>query len=65
MQKVSTSGVGMWAFIIVSVLQLLGVETDTNTIEGVIVSGITIVSFAVWMWGQLSRKDLKFGLLRK
>lgn len=65
MTNVSTAGIGMYASLIVTLCQLFGLDVDEGLITEVILAGITLVSFFVWAYGQITRKDLKFGLFRK
>lgn len=65
MQNVSKAGVGMYAVLIMSVLSLFGIQADLETVEGVVVSAISLASFVMWVWGQIDRDDLTFGLWRK
>jgi hypothetical protein len=65
MTKYSISGVGMYAAIIVSVLRLAGVDVDEGQVTEAILAAATIISFAVWTWGQINRSDLDWGIFRK
>jgi hypothetical protein len=62
---VSKAGVGMYATMIVALLHIVGIDADEGTVTEVIMAGVTLITFSVWVWGQLSREDLKFGLFRK
>lgn len=61
----STAGIGMYATLLVALFQLFGLDVDEGLVTEVILAMITVVSFVTWVYGQFSRKDLSFGLLRK
>lgn len=63
--NVSTAGVGMYVFLIMTILHFFGLEPDVNTVEGAVMGGITLISFFVWVVGQITRRDLKAGIVRK
>lgn len=65
MTKYSVGGVGMYAVIIVGLFQMIGIDADEGQITEALLAIATLISFATWVWGQLSRKDLDWGLFRK
>lgn len=64
-QTISRTGLGLYAYLILSVVQLLGFEVSETQIEEVVLAGATVVSFALALWGQYKRDDLDGGLWRK
>lgn len=63
--KASIAGLGMYTFIIASLLKMAGIDVESTTIDEAILGLVTFVSFLVWVYGQLRRSDLVAGLLRK
>jgi hypothetical protein len=63
--NVSKAGVGMYVTGVMLVLHFIGIDVDEAMVTEVILSIGTIASFALWVWGQLERKDLRFGLFRE
>lgn len=61
----SKTAIGGIISIFVLVCQMFGVVfpegTETNLTEGI----ATLVGVVLLVWGQLSRSDLKFGIMRK
>ena len=55
----------MYAVIIVGLFQMIGIDADEGQITEALLAIATLISFATWVWGQLSRKDLDWGLFRK
>lgn len=64
-ENVSKAGVGMYVTGIMLVFNFFGIDVDEGVVTEVVLSIITLVSFALWVWGQLDRKDLEGGLFRK
>ena len=65
MTNTSMAGVGMYGFIIASLLRMLGVEVEQTEVDNFLLAGLTVVTFLMWVWGQLRRTDLTAGLFRK
>jgi amino acid permease len=65
MTKYSVGGIGMYAVLVVSLLQFIGIDADEGQITEALLALATLVSFATWVWGQLSRKDLDWGIFRR
>lgn len=65
MQNTSLGGVGMYATMIVMVLHWVGIDADEGMVTETLLAFATLVTFAVWAYGQFRRRDLKFGLFRK
>ena len=63
--NVSMTGTGAAVLIITIILQLLGVEVVEGSVQEVVVAAVEVVSFAMVIAGQLRRKDLRFGFLRR
>jgi hypothetical protein len=59
--KISKGGVGMTLF--VGFLVYLGVPVELA--EGGAAGIMSLLALGLWFWGQLDRKDLKWGLFRK
>jgi len=60
-QKISKNGVGL----LLLVGTLLGLDIDEVMAENVTAAVGVLFSFALMVWNQLDRKDLKWGLFRK
>lgn len=64
----SKAGVGMWGFLIFTLLTTFGYD-PTALPESWSIADLTLgqtVTIAIWMWGQLDRVDLdELGLFRK
>ena len=65
MNNFSLAGVGL----IISVLSFLAkyfqLDVDDGQITEAVNAGSQFVGFVLLVWGQLRRKDLKFGVIRK
>jgi hypothetical protein len=61
---ISKAGVGMYATMIVALLHIIGLDVDEGMITEAILAFATLISFGVWIYGQVARTDLKFGLFR-
>ena len=59
------TGTGVAAYLIVAILQFLGVDVDYGTTVEAIVNLVAFVSFFLIVFGQLRRKDLRWGFWRK
>lgn len=55
----------MYATALVYLLHMFGLDFDEGAATELVLAVLTMVSFAVWVYGQLDRKDLKLGLFRK
>lgn len=67
-EKVSMTGTGIvvsLAVLVVSFLEAYGVTVTQNEVVEVINGLAGFVGFILVIWGQVRRKDLKAGLLRK
>lgn len=65
MKNTSLAGVGMYSSILVVVLNLLNIQITQSDAEPFILAVATIITFGTWVYGQLRRTDLVFGLFRK
>lgn len=63
--SISKAGVGMYVTVIVLVLQWLGVSADVGATTEAVLGGIQLAGFLVWVYGQVTRKDVKFGLIKE
>lgn len=63
---ISKAGLGMYVFVAISIIkELFGIELDYNlTLDGVFTL-FQAVGFILWLVGQSTRKDLKYGIFRK
>ena len=62
----SKTGLGaMIVLIINAVFPLVGIEVPEGSVESTIEAVLNVVGFVLLVWGQLSRKDLVAGLVRK
>lgn len=62
---VSMTGVGAIVSVIEMVAKFAGLDFPEGTIGAGVNSFVGAVGFILMIWGQLKRKDLKLGLLRK
>ena len=63
--KVSTTGAGMLVFTVTSFLGFFDVMVDTEQIAGFVNALAQVIGFLVMVYGQLARKDLIAGIVRK
>lgn len=63
--SISKAGAGTAVLLIGAVLNLFGIEHNSAELEVAINGLMAFAGFALLIWGQLDRKDLKWGLLRK
>jgi hypothetical protein len=61
----SMAGTGTYVLLIEQVLKFLGFEFGEGVVAGVVDAAVTIGAFALVFVGQLRRKDLSWGLLRR
>lgn len=64
-EKYSRTGVGMYTFLIFSVLQVVGFDVTEEGVGEMVVAVGTVVSFTLAMYGQWKRGDVEMGLFRK
>ena len=62
---VSKAGIGLVVFLLNEVFVALGWTIDFGVIEAGMNGLVALVALVVIVWGQVDRKDLEFGLLRK
>lgn len=60
----SKAGIGMYAVIIVSFLNFLGLDLDEGTLTEAIYAILAGVGAVLWVVGQVMRRDLRFGIFR-
>lgn len=65
MQNISLAGTGLYVIIITAVLNYFGITADAGSVTAVVTSVITIFGWVLLIFGQLRRKDLTLGLVRK
>ena len=65
MKNTSVAGVGMYSFMLVSLLNMLNIEITQSDAEPIVLAVLTVISFLTWVYGQVRRTDLDFGLFRK
>jgi len=59
------AGVGMYVLAIDFVLKAVGLEAPEGSILAFVNGVIAITALFLWVFGQMKRKDLRFGLVRK
>lgn len=64
-KNTSKGGWGMAGFLVFGGLTLVGYDITTLPADLHSVSLGQVASVLLWMWGQISRGDLKFGFTRK
>lgn len=65
MSKISLTGVGVLIMLVQTALTLLGIETEPGTVEYAVNSFVAVVGFIALVIGQVRRKDLHAGIIRK
>lgn len=65
MTPVSFAGLGTIALTIEAILRIIGIEFTEGSVEAALNGLVVFVGFVLLIVGQLRRKDLKYGLLRK
>lgn len=65
MKSISVTGIGAIVVIIESVLRLFGVEVPEGSTLKVANGLLEIVGYVLLVYGQLRRKDLFYGIIRK
>lgn len=61
---VSMTGVGAIVTLIEALLRVFGVEVAEGSVGAGVNGLVSFVGLVLMVWGQIRRKDLKFGLLR-
>lgn len=64
-KNVSMTGTGLVITLIQTLLTLFGFEFETDSLAAGINGLVAFFGFIFLIWGQLRRKDLSFGLIRK
>lgn len=67
-EAVSVAGTGMYGvavYILVAIAQHFNVPLTEEAATIFVQNVVGVVGFALWAWGQYSRKDLKAGIVRK
>ena len=60
------TGVGIAAFFIAWLLKYMGIEgVENGEIAEVVTGLVQIGGFIMMVWGQMRRKDLKLGMIRR
>lgn len=63
--SISMAGTGTAVVIIQAILSILGIEAPEGSVAGAVDAVVTVVGFVLLVWGQLRRKDLVAGFIRK
>lgn len=63
--NVSMTGTGILAVLLIWVLQYFGIVVDANELTATVVKATEVLAYVLVVYGQLRRKDLVGGLLRK
>lgn len=50
---------------ILTVVALIGLDVPEQLLEDAVTGAVALFALAVWVWGQIDRKDLKWGIFRK
>jgi hypothetical protein len=62
----SKTGTGAAIVVIINALfPLLGIDVPEGSVQATLESILNVVGFILLIWGQVARKDLKLGLVRK
>ena len=65
----SKAGVGMYASAFAVALQTIfrafGIDFDEGVLTELFLAVFTVVSISFWIYGQIDRKDLSYGIFRK
>ena len=65
MNNFSKTGVGLLTLIIIGVGAHFGLPIDNASAEGFALSIVTGIAAVITLYGQITRKDMKYGLIRK
>lgn len=65
MKNISLAGSGTYVLVIEMVLRLFGVDFTDDSVTGAVNGLIVFIAFVLLVIGQLRRKDLHLGLIRK
>jgi hypothetical protein len=65
MNQISVAGSGLYIIIITAILNYFGITSDVGTITAVVTNAVTVFGWVLLIIGQLKRKDLTLGLVRK
>lgn len=59
------AGTGLVISLLAFALPLLGVNVEQADITGFVDNAMKVIGFILVIWGQITRKDLNYGLIRK
>jgi uncharacterized membrane protein YtjA (UPF0391 family) len=59
------TGTGLIITLIETVLSLSGIQFETGGVAAAVNGVVVFVGFVLMIWGQVRRKDLVLGLIRK
>lgn len=63
--NISKAGIGMYVAVLATIVKMIwGVELDQDIIAGGIVVLLQAIGFILWIVGQITRKDLSYGIFR-
>lgn len=65
MQSVSITGLGVVVLVLEQLAKLVGLELPEGSVGSAVNAVVQVVGFVLLVVGQLRRKDLKLGLVRK
>ena len=65
MSNISITGIGVIITVLDAILPLVGVRLEPGTVSSAINGIVSFVGFILLVWGQVRRKDLKYGFFRK
>lgn len=62
---ISKAGIGLYTVVVVNLLRLVGVEIEEGTLTEAIYYVLNAFGAILFVIGQVSRKDLSWGIFRK
>jgi hypothetical protein len=65
MPALSMTGVGALVTIVVTALNLFGIELPEGTVTKVTEAVVTLAGIGLLIWGQVRRADVKYGVFKK
>lgn len=65
MNNISFAGAGTYVLVIETVLRLVGLELPDGSVAAAVNGLVVFLGFVLLIIGQLRRKDLHLGLIRK
>jgi hypothetical protein len=63
--NLSKAGIGMYVTITMLIVNFFGIPIGEEMVVEAITAIITLIGIATWVWGQVDREDLTYGIFRK